>query len=309
MPRPAIILDCDPGHDDAMAIILASRHADLLGITTVNGNAPLARTTANALVMTQLLGTDTPVHAGAVRPLLAPLLNAEYIHGESGMDGATLPKLERTVASDDAVGFIVDTVRANEGVWLVPTGPCTNIALALRAAPDLARRIAGISLMGGGSTFGNRTAAAEFNIWCDPEAAAVVFECGAPIIMSGLNLTYQVQATPPRIEAIRALGTPLGAIVADLLVFFTGTYQAVNHGFVGAPVHDACAVLALTHRELFTHRDAHVVVEVHGAHTRGMTLVDNRPIREREPDNVELLETVDVDRLFAILTDAIATFS
>lgn len=309
MPRPSIILDCDPGHDDAMAIILAARHTDLIGITTVNGNAPLARTTANALVMTQLLGVDTPVHSGAERPLLAPLLHAEHIHGESGLDGATLPPLTRTAASDDAVGFIIDTVRAHEGVWLVPVGPCTNIALALRAAPDLAGRIAGISIMGGSSTFGNRTPAAEFNIWCDPEAAAIVFESGVPIIMSGLNLTYQAQATPPRIEAIRDLGTPLGTIVADLLVFFTGTYQHVNHGFVGAPVHDACAVLALTHPELFTRRDVHVDVEVHGTHTRGMTLVDNRPIRERDPHNAVLQETVDAEAMFAILTGTIASFA
>jgi inosine-uridine nucleoside N-ribohydrolase len=303
-----MILDCDPGHDDAMAITVAARHADLLGITTVNGNAPLGRTTANALVMTQLLGIDTPVHSGAARPLLAPMLNAEHIHGESGMDGAELPAVTRTVASTDAVGFIIDTVRANEGCWLVPVGPCTNVALALRAAPDLAGRIAGISLMGGSSHFGNRTAAAEFNIWCDPEAAAVVFECGAPIVMSGLNLTYQTQAAPERIETIRALGTPLAAIVGDLLVFFSGTYMELNAGFVGAPIHDVCAVLALTHPELFTRRAAHVVVELTGTHTRGMTLVDNRPYRHKEAPNADVLETVDVDAFYAILTDAIAAF-
>ena len=308
MPRPTIILDCDPGHDDAMAIVIAARHTDLLGITTVNGNAPLARTTANALVMTQLLGIDTPVHSGAARPLLAPVLNAPHIHGESGMDGADLPPVTRTVASANAVEFIVESVRAHEGTWLAPVGPCTNIALALRAAPDLADRIAGVSLMGGSSTHGNRTAAAEFNIWCDPEAAAVVFTCGAPIVMSGLNVTYQAQATPPRIDAIRALGTPLSSIVADLLVFFSGTYMHVNRGFLGAPVHDPCAVLALTHPELFTRRRAHVVVEVTGTHTRGMTLVDNRPIREAEPPNVDVLETVDADAFFRVLTDAIASF-
>jgi inosine-uridine nucleoside N-ribohydrolase len=308
VPRPTIILDCDPGHDDAMAIVIAARHTDVLGITTVNGNAPLARTTANALVMTQLLGLDTPVHSGAARPLLAPVLNAEYIHGESGLDGADLPPVTRTVASTNAVEFIVESVRAHEGTWLVPVGPFTNIALALRAAPDLVDRIGGISVMGGSSTHGNRTAAAEFNIWCDPEAAAIVFGCGAPLIMSGLNLTYQAQATPPRIDAIRALGTSLSDIVADLLVFFTSTYQAVNHGFAGAPVHDPCAVLALTHPEIFTKRRAHVVVEVHGTHTRGMTLVDNRPIRVGEPHNADVLETVDADAFFRILTDAIASF-
>ena len=291
-----------------MAIVIAARHTDLLGITTVNGNAPLARTTANALVMTQLLGIDTPVHSGAARPLLAPVLNAEYIHGESGLDGAELPPVTRAVASADAVGFIIDSVRANEGTWLVPVGPCTNVALALRAAPDLVDRIGGISVMGGSSRHGNRTPAAEFNIWCDPEAAAVVFSCGAPLIMSGLNLTYQAQATPARIDAIRALGTRLSGIVADLLVFFSSTYMHVNDGFVGAPVHDPCAVLALTHPELFTRRRAHVDVEVAGIHTRGMTVVDSRPLRDALPPNVDLLETVDADALFRILTDTIATF-
>jgi inosine-uridine nucleoside N-ribohydrolase len=309
MPRPTIILDCDPGHDDAMAIILAARHADLVGITTVNGNAPLGRTTANALVMTQLLDIDVPVHSGAAHPLLAAAINAPQIHGESGMDGAQLPTVTRRAASTDAIGFIIESVRAHEGMWLVPTGPLTNIALALRAAPDLAGRLAGISLMGGGSTYGNRTPAAEFNIWCDPEAAAIVFGAGCRTIMSGLNLTHQVLASPTRIDAVRAIGTPLATIIADLLAFFSGTYMSIyDDRFVGAPVHDACAVLALTHPELFRGRPAHVDIEVDGHHTRGMTLVDLRPFKEPLPPNVELLEHVDADAVFALLTDAIASF-
>jgi inosine-uridine nucleoside N-ribohydrolase len=309
VPRPKIIHDCDPGHDDAIAMVLAARHTDLLGITTVNGNAPLARTTANALVMTQLLGLKTPVHSGAAHPLLAPVLSAEYIHGQSGMDGAELPAVTRSVASTDAVGFIIDTVRANEGTWLVPTGPLTNIALALRAAPDLASRVAGISLMGGGTTYGNRTAAAEFNIWCDPEAAAIVFESGCAITMSGLNLTHQLLASPQRIAAVRAIGTPLAVILADLLTFFSGTYMSLYHDrFVGAPVHDACAVLAITHPELFTMHPAHVAIEVNGTHTRGMTLVDRRPLKNLPAPNVTMVETVDADAVFAVLTSTVASF-
>jgi len=306
--RPTVILDCDPGHDDAMAIVVAARHTDLVGITTVNGNAPLARTTANALVMTQLLGIETPVHSGAARPFLAPVLHAEHIHGESGLDGATLPPVRRTVASADAVGFIIDTAREHEGLWLVPVGPLTNIALALRAAPDLVDLLGGISLMGGSATYGNRTPAAEFNIWCDPEAADVVFTCGAPIVMSGLHLTHQAQASPARIDAIRSLGTDLSAIVADLLAFFSARYLQVNANFLGAAVHDPCAVLALTHPELFTRRQAHVAIEVTGTHTRGMTVVDNRPLQRSLPPNVDLLETVDADGFFRILTEAIASF-
>ena len=291
-----------------MAIVIAARHCDLRGITTVNGNAPLGRTTANALVMTELMGLDTPVHAGAARPLVAPARHAGYIHGESGMDGADLPPVTRSVASTDAVGFIIETARANEGMWLVAVGPLTNIALALRAAPDVIDLIGGISVMGGSSTHGNRTPVAEFNVWCDPEAADIVFSCGRPIIMSGLNLTHQAQATPDRVATIRALGGPLSRIVADLLTFFSARYLAVNSKVIGAPVHDPCAVLALTHPELFTRRAAHVEIELGGAHTRGMTVVDNRPLREPSAPNVDLLETVDADGFFQILTAAIASF-
>ena len=305
MRLPAIILDCDPGHDDAMAIVIAAHHTDLLGITTVSGNAPLSRTTANALVMTELLGIATPVHAGANRPLVAPARHAGNIHGESGMDGAHLPAVTRRCASNDAVSFIIETVRSNEGLWLVAVGPFTNIALALRAAPDLVDKVGGISVMGGSSTHGNRTPVAEFNVWCDPEAADVVFSSGARLVMSGLNLTHQAQATPARVDTIRALGTPLAVIIADLLTFFSSRYLAVNSRIVGAPVHDPCAVLALTHPELFTRRAARVDIELTCTHTRGMTVVDNRPLREPQPPNVELLETVDSDAFFRILTDAI----
>src|SRR3954471_13730738 len=230
MARPTILIDCDPGHDDAIAIMLRARHADLLGLTTLAGNAPLRLTTRNALVMLDLLGrADVPVHSGADRPIVAPPVHADYVHGESGIDGADLPSPSREATSGDAVGFIIETVRANEGLWLVPTGPLTNIALALRAAPDLPDRVAGISLMGGGR-FGNRTAAAEFNIWCDPEAAAAVFEYGGRLIMAGLHLSHQFQATPSRIESVRQVGGRLAQVLADLLVFFSKTYVNRHEG-------------------------------------------------------------------------------
>ena len=293
-----------------MAIILAARHTELLGITTVNGNASLGRTTANALVMTQLLDIDTPVHSGAAHPLNTPPVDAANIHGESGLDGAVLPPVTRAAASDDAVGFVIDSARTHDGLWIVAVGPLTNVALALRTWPRLASKIAGISIMGGSSTHGNTTAAAEFNMWADPEAADIVLSCGAPLKMSGLNLTYTVQATPSRIAAIRAIGSPLATIVADLLTFFSHTYMARNHSIEGAPVHDACAVLALTHPELFTSAMVHAVVELRGAHTRGMTLVDSRPLRApTAAPNVELMTSVDADALFALLTDAVASFS
>ncbi|MEN9504612.1 MAG: hypothetical protein RI958_538 [Actinomycetota bacterium] len=308
MSAPSIILDCDPGHDDAIAILVAARHTDLRGITTVAGNAPLERTTTNALVMRHLLGIDVPVHAGAERPIVAPPRHADYVHGESGLDGADLPVPDRPVDSADAVGFIIETCRRTEGIWLVPVGPLTNIALALRAAPDLADRIAGISLMGGG-TFGNTTAMAEFNIWADPEAAAVVFEYGGPLIMAGLDLTYQFQATPDRITRIRDVGSSLATLLADLLVFFSGTYISRHDDLGGAPVHDPCAVMALTHPHLFERRDVHVAVETRGRLTRGMTVVDRRTMKERLPPNCSMLTAIDGDRGFDVIDEAIAHYS
>lgn len=303
-----IILDCDPGHDDAVAIVVAARHTRLLGITTVAGNAPLERTTTNAMVMRHLLDIDVPIHSGAERPFLAPPRHADYVHGESGLDGAELPVPDRPLDGTDAVAFIVDTCRATEGTWLVPVGPLTNIALALRAAPDLARRIGGISLMGGG-TFGNTTSTAEFNIWADPEAAAVVFEYGGPLIMAGLDLTYQFQATEQRIDGIRSIGGTLPSLLADLLVFFSGTYISRHDDLGGAPVHDPCAVMALTHPELFRSRDVHVVVETAGASTRGMTVVDQRTMKERLPPNCRMLTSIDADAGFAVIRDAVAGFT
>src|SRR3954452_10972534 len=264
MARPTILIDCDPGHDDAIAIMLGARHADLVGVTTVAGNAPIRLTTRNALVMLDLIGrADVPVHSGADRPIVSPAVHASYTHGDSGIDGADLPPPSRPATSDDAVGFIIETVRANEGLWLVPTGPLTNIALALRAAPDLPDRVGGISLMGGGR-FGNRTAAAEFNIWCDPEAAAAVFEYGGRLGMTGLPLSHQFKATPARIDAVRQVGGRLSEVLADLLSFFSKAYVNRHEGLAGAPVHDPCAVLALTHPQLFTTVSTHVAVETAG---------------------------------------------
>jgi len=303
-----IILDCDPGHDDAIAIVVAARHADLVGITTVAGNAPLELTTRNALIMTDLLHIDTPVHSGANRPLVAEPKHSAYVHGASGLDGADLPEPTRSPASTNAVEFIIETCRASEGTWLVPIGPLTNIALALRTAPDLAQRIAGISLMGGG-TFGNRTAAAEFNIWADPEAASIVFEYGGPLIMAGLDITHDLQATPERISVVRALPGTLAKLLSELFVFFSSTYVSRHEGMRGAAVHDPCAVMALTHPDLFERVRRRVVIETTGEHTRGMTLIDQRHLIERPAPNCDVLTRVDADAAFAVIVDSIASFS
>jgi inosine-uridine nucleoside N-ribohydrolase len=303
-----MLLDCDPGHDDVVAITAAARYAELVGITTVAGNAPLDRTTYNACVMRDLLGLSAPVHAGAVRPLLAPPFHAAYVHGESGLDGADLPAPTRGADGHDAVGYIVDTCRAEEGTWLVATGPLTNIALAMRAAPDLTSRIAGVSLMGGGS-FGNRSAVAEFNIWADPEAAAIVYASGVPVVMAGLDVTHQFLVTDARIAEVDAIGGRLATVLADLFRFFAGTYSRRHEHMVGAALHDPLAVLALTHRELFASTERHVAVETHGDLTRGMTVIDRRDLRERPAPNCTVLESVDSDAAWRLIVDAIAQAS
>lgn len=306
--RPAIILDCDPGHDDAIAIVIAARNAELVGITTVSGNAPIESTTHNALVMKDLLGLNVPVHKGATRPLVAPPQYATFVHGESGLDGADLPEPTSTIDGDNAAEWIIETCRAREGLWLVPVGPLTNIGMALRLAPDLAHRIAGISIMGGG-TFGNRTTAGEFNIWVDPEAADIVFSYGGPLIMAGLNLTHQFRATQARIDQVKSMPGLLANVLGDLLQFFTNTYMRRHHGMDGGAIHDPCAVMALTHPHLFTRSRRHVVIELTGTHTRGMTLVDQRDLREVKEANCDVLETIDAEAAFAVMTDAIAHFS
>ncbi len=306
--RPRIIIDCDPGHDDAIAIVLAAHTCDLAGITTVAGNAPLERTTHNALVMRELLGIDVPVHSGAARPLLAEPFAGADIHGATGLDGAALPAPARPVDSNDATTFIIDTCRNRPGTWIVAVGPLTNVALALRRAPDLVDSVAGISVMGGG-TFGNRTAVGEFNIWADPEAAAIVFGYGGPLVMAGLDVTHQFLATAPRIARVDALGGRLATTLAQLLTFFSTSYQSGHDAIAGAPMHDVLAVLALVEPALFDRRRRHVAVETVGELTRGMTVIDERFLRSRPSANCDVLTTVDADAGFERVLAAIAAFS
>jgi inosine-uridine nucleoside N-ribohydrolase len=306
--RVKMILDCDPGHDDAMAMVVAANHADLLGVTTVAGNAPITATTRNARIILDMIGSTAPLHQGAQRPLVAEPKDAAYVHGESGLDGADLPEPSRPADSENAVQFIIDTCRKTEGIWLVPTGPLTNIALALRTAPDIAHKIAGISLMGGG-TFGNRSTAAEFNIWADPEAAAMVFDYGGKLIMSGLDVTHKLQATPERIEKVRALPGKLAGVLADLFVFFSDVYVSRHDNMLGGAVHDPCAVLSLTHPELFTMKDQHVVVETSGEYSRGMTLVDMRGLKERKNPNCTVVWDVNAEAAFNVIVESIGAFS
>lgn len=320
MTRPRILLDCDPGHDDAIALLLAAKHSDLVGVTTVSGNAPLESTTRNALLTLQLAGLDVPVHAGAARPLVAPARHAPDIHGESGLGGPELPELTRAAASTDAVRFIVDTARSHStpreapsggqeaGLWLVAVGPLTNVALALREAPDLAERLAGISIMGGGVGFGNRTVAAEFNIWADPEAAEVVFSSGVHLVMCGLNLTHQFMIREADTARIRGLGNPVASFTADLLSFYAQAYADAFFTQPEGPLHDPCAVLAVTHPHLIRTEPRHVRIELRGEHTRGMTVVDERGVRSDLTPNVQVGYGIDRDEALEVLCDTLASY-
>ncbi len=306
--KPKVILDCDPGHDDAFAIMFAARHCDLLGITTVSGNVGLPLTTHNALLMTQLLNIAIPVHAGAAGPLVGVAAHAPDIHGKTGLGGPKLPKLTRKVASDNAARFIIDTVRNHDDVWLIPVGPLTNIALAIRQAPDIVNRIKGISIMGGSNSHGNRTPAAEFNIYADPEAADVVFTSGATILMCGLNLTHQFKLGKPEVAALRNMKSDVATFFAEMLEFFQGTYSQ-RFGVKEAPMHDVCAVLAVTHPDVIHFEPRHVDIELRGEHTRGMTLVDERDFRNSAlAPNAQVGISIKRKKGIKVLLEAIASY-
>ncbi len=305
-----IILDCDPGHDDALAIALALARPELrvLGITTVAGNAPLSRTTRNALRVLTLLGrTDVPVAAGAERPIVRePWVPVEF-HGDSGLDGAELPEPAVSAATVSALELTSTFLReAGQPVTLVATGPLTNIALLLRAAPSLRDRIAAISLMGGSLGEGNTTAAAEFNIWADPEAAAIVFESGIPIRMAGLDVTHQALVLPADIARLEALGTGPGRVFADLMRYFA-IHHRDRYGWDGAPIHDAVAVAWLVEPDLVASTPMRVDVETAGVHTRGRTVGDPEGLSGR-PVNAEVGLSIDRQRLIDMVVDAVGRY-
>lgn len=271
-----MLIDCDPGLDDAIALLTAAHLTDLVGITTVNGNVGIEHTTHNALAVVQVSGLDIPVHRGAARPLLAPTIDAAHVHGPTGLGSVDIPDLERSVASDDAVGFILDTARSVDDLQLVAVGPLTNIALALRRDPTLPSRLGGFTIMGGGAHTGNVTAVAEFNVWADPEAAAIVFREFPMTTMVGLDVTHRVLMRPSERDRLRAAGGPAAVLAADLLDYAVARAGEIS-GRDGAPIHDATAVMAVVAPELFQGHHRPVEVELQGALTRGMTVVDERP--------------------------------
>ena len=313
MAQHSIIIDTDPGQDDALAILLAlaSPEIEVIGICAVAGNVPLALTEVNARKICELAGkADTKVYAGAVRPMLRNLVTAEYVHGKTGLDGPVLPDPTMPLQKQHAVDFIVETLMTRPAgtVTHCVLGPMTNIALALIKEPRIASRIKRIVAMGGGFfEGGNITPAAEFNIYVDPQAARVVFECGAPITLVPLDCTHQALTTKPRIEKFRAMKNKTGPASAELLDFFE-RFDVEKYGSEGGPLHDPCTVAWLLHPEFFKGKDCNVAIECESELTMGMTVVDWWGVTNR-PKNAHVLRSIDAEKFFNLLAERVATLA
>jgi purine nucleosidase len=305
-----IIIDTDPGQDDAVAILLAlaSPELDVVGITTVAGNVPLPLTSKNARVVCELAGReDVRIFAGCDRPMARKLVTAEYVHGKSGLDGITLPDPTMPLAEGHAVDFLIECLReeAPGTVTLCPIGPLTNIATAFRRAPDIVPRVAEIVLMGGAYfEVGNVTPAAEFNIYVDPEAAEIVFGSGVPIVVRPLDVTHKALTTRARVEAFRALGTRVGHAVASWTDFFE-RFDMAKYGSEGAPLHDPCVIAYLLQPDLFTGRHVNVEIETKGDFTLGMTVADWWRVTGRAA-NAMFMGGIDAEGFYALLTGRLA---
>jgi purine nucleosidase len=310
MPRD-IIIDTDPGQDDAVAILLAlASPADLtvLGVTAVAGNVPLPLTERNARIICEMAGrTDVPVFAGCDRPLSRPPRTAEHVHGRTGLDGPQLTDPTMALHPGHAVDFIIDTLRTRPAgtVTLCALGPLTNIATAFTRAPDIVARVHEIVLMGGAYfEVGNITPAAEFNIYVDPQAADIVFRSGASITVMPLDLTHQALTTADRVAAFRAMGTHVGSMVAEWTDFFE-RFDKKKYGSEGAPLHDPCVIAYLIRPDLFSGRFINVEVETTSELTMGMTVADWWGVTDRAP-NATFMGNVDAAGFFALLTERIA---
>ena len=306
-----IIIDTDPGQDDAVAILVAlasPEEIDILGITCVAGNVPLDLTSRNARIVCELAGKrDVKIFAGCDRPLGRDLVTAEHVHGKTGLDGPDLPEPTMLLVEGHAVDFIIDTLRENAPgtVTLCPLGPLTNIATALQKAPDIADRIAKIVLMGGGYfEGGNITPTAEFNIYVDPQAADIVFKSGAPIVVMPLDVTHKALVTKARNDAFRAIGTPVGVAVAEMTDFFE-RFDKEKYGSDGAPLHDPCVTAYLINPDLFSGRHINVEIETQSELTMGMTVADWWGVTDRAP-NATFMNDLDADGFFALLTERLA---
>jgi purine nucleosidase len=305
-----IIIDTDPGQDDAVAILLAlaSSEFEILGITAVAGNVPLSLTEVNARKICELAGrSDTKVYSGAIRPMLRLLVTAEHVHGRTGLDGPVLPEPTMPLQQQHALDFIVETLmeRPAGTVTLCTLGPLTNIGLALVREPRIASRIKRIVAMGGGFfEGGNTTPAAEFNIYVDPQAARLVFDAGIPITLIPLDCTHQALTTRARVEKFRKMTNKSGPAVAELLDFFE-RFDEQKYGTDGGPLHDPCVIAWLLKPELFTSRDVNVSIECESELTMGMTVIDWWRVTERKA-NATVCRGIDADGFFALLAERIA---
>ena len=302
--RIPVILDGDPGHDDAIAWVLAasSELLDIRAVTSVCGNQTIEKTTYNAGRVLALIGLDVPLAMGRVKPLVADARVAPSVHGASGLDGPALPEPAKQPVGQDACTLIAQVLEASdEPVVLVSTGPLTNVATLLLLYPHLKPKIRAIYLMGGGIQYGNWTPAAEFNILVDPEAADVVFTSGLPITMAGLDVTERALVFPEDFSRIRAVGNPVAKVVADWLDYFYDFHR--NIGYAGAPVHDAVAVAALIRPEIMTMQDMYVAIETTGDYCRGMTVGDPLGIWQR-PANARVILDIDSAAFVDLLVEA-----
>lgn len=301
-----LILDCDPGHDDALAMILAAYNPalNLLGITTVSGNGGIAKVTLNARRVATLANINVPIAEGAGKAILGAIEEASDIHGESALDGAELPEPKMELSKLHAVDLIAKLIMEHsEPVTLVATGPLTNIALFLKMYPQLKNRVSEIVFMGGSAGRGNRTPYAEFNIWMDPEAADVVLRSGLPLTMCGLDVTHQALVTKDVFAALTDMKNPLSETIIGLLKFFAKTYDEVFE-MPDPPLHDPVAIALLIDRTVVKSRYVNVQVELSGPLTRGATVVD---IYQRlgEPANCNVALELDADKFWSLMLDAI----
>ncbi|MBB5044378.1 nucleoside hydrolase [Shinella fusca] len=304
-----IIIDTDPGQDDAAAIMLAlgSPELDILGITTVAGNVPLERTSTNARIILEFCSRpEVKVFAGADRPIARPLITAEHVHGKTGLDGPELHEPQMPLQAQHAVDFIVETLKREPAgtVTLCTLGPLTNIALALKKAPEIAGRVRELVMMGGGFfEGGNITPAAEFNVYVDPEAAAAVFKAGIPIVMMPLDVTHKVLTLKSRVEKLRAIGSRPAKALVEMLDFFE-RFDVEKYGSDGGPLHDPTVIAYLLKPELFAGRNCNVEVETASPLTVGMTVVDWWQVTGRN-HNALVMKDVDADGFFALLTERV----
>ena len=313
MSKQAIIIDCDPGQDDAINLLLAMSspdELDILGITAVAGNVPLARTARNARLMCDIAGrSDIPVYAGCARPMVRDLVTAEKVHGRTGIDGVEITEPVLPLQEQNAVDFIVDTLRAadDDTITLVPTGPLTNIATAITKAPDILPKVKEIVLMGGAMReSGNHSPSAEFNILVDPQAADIVFKCGRPITQMGLDVSHQVLSTRERIDRIKKIDNQAAQATVGMLDFFN-RHDTKKYKYMGAPLHDPCTVAYLLRPDIFEGKLCNVSIETQSELTMGNTAVDFWHVTDR-PRNTNWIHAVDADAFYELLTSRLARF-